>query len=119
MTKEQLMFETDVLATDYFISVYSNDGTQIVKVFREYCQLMKDEDVWDKRVVENAMTIMSIYDRESGAIEKEVRTQASKMRAELENMFNTGQNRYILEMDEDINFKYEDEDSVREWILTH
>ena len=68
MTKEQLIFETKVLATDYYFSVSTNDGIQILKVFSEYISLMQKEEMLDKQVVENALTIMAIYDRENSAI---------------------------------------------------
>ena len=118
MTREELILETTVLATDYYFSIGDNDGKEIVNTFRKYFDLVKNEPLIDKQVVGNALTICAIYDRDSDVIAPQYRGSAEEMIWELEKMLNES-GKEIVQIYKDSQFVYEDVNSIRKWIKEH
>ena len=79
--KEELLLKTSLLVGHYWWSYMENDGSEIVKTFGEYADLVKDDPVYDKRFVANIQTIIMIYQRavNGNEIDNDVMYGASRM----------------------------------------
>ncbi len=77
--KEELIAEGLALATDYFYTCEGNNGKRISEVFSEYFDLVKNDDVVDKKMIGAAMVIVAVHDRNFDYIRDEVAGDAHKM----------------------------------------
>lgn len=119
MTREELVFETTVLAMDYYKNVYLNTlNEKILKTFREYFELMKDAKVVDKIVINNLATIISTFYREEKLIEPEELEEGYKLVSQLEILLEGDKQaaKNMMQMYSE-NASYETTESIRTWLI--
>lgn len=117
MNRKELVIRTTALAGDYFWNVYEDDGTEIIKTFAEYFELIKEEDTIDKSVIGNIAFIRARYLQaaNAGTIAPECRNGASRMDLFLQGQLEKMANPVLHEMlahEGDIAWYYDDIDDL-------
>ena len=116
MTKEQLIFELDVLATEAMMGFEPEDAKKLKVIMEQYLEAIKLDAAIDKRAMGNLFVVYGTFERDcKPENHPEIVNLFFEIFAKIEEYGCPA----ILEIDKDPDFHYENEDSIREWMLTH